>query len=121
MELFVLVGDVLCQFEVPGTSSMSQILRLAKRQPGVTTYLGNSRDLDIAFFRLHPPPATRKFHLVRGQAAVDNVDEVLRDVEKVELGRFDIAVEVFGTRPSQRKVLLYIERPPGKFLAVSSM
>ena len=97
---------------------MVEILQLATKKRGVATYVGTSSDMGdsgMEYFLLQPPPARKDFHVARGQGTVDNVDDVLRNVEKVELCEFDLAVDVFGTRPSKRHVSLYIGKPLGKF------
>ena len=93
-----------------------QILRLVKKKRSVRTYLGDCDDDDISFFRLEPPPVREEFYVSRGEISVENVDAVLRNVEKVELCGFDIAVDAFGTHPSKRHVSLYIEKRLGTFL-----
>ena len=94
---------------------MFEVLEVAKKHQSVNTYLGNCDSHDISFFRLEPPPATKDFHIPRYQDTVENIDAVMRNVEKVKLRRFNVVVNVFGTRPSKRHVSLYIGKPLGKF------
>ena len=116
--MVVLVGNIICGVDVPGTSWVSKIPALAKQEPGVDSYLRNPHDVNIGFFRLQPPPAVESFEFREDGFTVDNFDAVLRDVEKIKLKRVDVARKVFGTCPDTDKVYLYIESPSGKYFAV---
>ena len=118
ISLVVLVGNIICGVDVPGSSWVSKIPALAKQEPDVDSYLGNPNDVNLSFFRLQPPPAVESFEFREDEFTVDNFDAVLRDVEKVKLKRVDVARKVFGTCPDTDKVYLYIEIPSGKYFTI---
>ena len=117
LTLVVLVGSYLFQLKkVSGELSLAELLDLVKEHhhDGADAYLRNCPDPKMLFYRLQPPPAVKEFSILEDGTTVDNVATILLDVQKIQLSRLDVAMDVFGRSPNRREVSLYIEKPLGE-------
>ena len=103
---------MLCKLEMLDTNDFLGLFRAAEARYKwrVAEYFGDASDVDVVYYRLEPPPHVKAFTRAADHCTIMDLDEALKDVEKIELDPWDTVGDTVGTNFDPRSVPLYIAR-----------
>ena len=113
---FFLVGNVLCKLQITEGHDFTDAFNMVRTYyaPRVGEYIGDGTEDTVAFYHLQPAPLLKSLKFLRDGFTVTNLEDVLKDVQKVQVSIYDAVIETLGAQRGPRSVPFYIEKLTGE-------